>query len=227
MQIRLLVACRDRQLALALCAQIPTLPDVSIVAEGTDLASVVRKAEAARPDVLLLEHLSDQEARTWEVLRHVRRLHPRPRVLLACEAYTNLMVVSFIQHGASGCLLGSSDPVLFAKAVVAIHRGEAWFGRSALLQALRSHMPVEAQPAHADSGEQAPLTEREREVLKLIGSAMSNKEIARQLKISDKTVKTHLHHIYVKLHTSGRYRVFLSNAEAGNGPGVDTPGRLQ
>jgi ATP/maltotriose-dependent transcriptional regulator MalT len=62
--------------------------------------------------------------------------------------------------------------------------------------------------------DQELLTTREREVLALIGTAMTNKEIARHLKISDHTVKTHLHHIYVKLDRSGRYKAFLSNTAA-------------
>jgi ATP/maltotriose-dependent transcriptional regulator MalT len=99
---------------------------------------------------------------------------------------------------------------MMAKAVMAVHAGDPWFGRTALLQALRSRVATE--PVQEVSAEdQALLTRREREILGLIGSAMSNKEIARILKISDKTVKTHLHHIYVKLHQSGRYKAFLSN----------------
>jgi Response regulator containing a CheY-like receiver domain and an HTH DNA-binding domain len=68
------------------------------------------------------------------------------------------------------------------------------------------------------------LTAREREILDLVGAALSNKEIARKLAISDKTVKTHLHHIYVKLQRSGRYKAFLSDAISPPRPA--TPGEL-
>lgn len=64
------------------------------------------------------------------------------------------------------------------------------------------------QDAHRSA--EHKLTQREEEVLRLIGTGLTNKEMARRLAISDKTVKTHLHHIYVKLHRSGRYKAFLS-----------------
>jgi DNA-binding NarL/FixJ family response regulator len=227
MQIRLLVAFHDTQVARALCSRMPPLGDVSIVPEVADLAGVVWQARATRPDVLLLEHLGGDEQPTWEILRQLRQMLRPPPVILACDAYTLPMVASFIEHGASGCLLASSEPAFCAKAVDAVHRGEPWFGRVALLQVLRSHLPPGDGPADAAPAEQAPLTAREREVLKLIGSAMSNKEIGRKLKISDKTVKTHLHHIYVKLNTSGRYRVFLSSGAPGHHGDAVAPNRLQ
>jgi DNA-binding NarL/FixJ family response regulator len=65
------------------------------------------------------------------------------------------------------------------------------------------------QDARRSAGEHK-LTQREEEILRLIGTGLTNKEIARRLAISDKTVKTHLHHVYVKLHRSGRYKAFLS-----------------
>ena len=116
------------------------------------------------------------------------------------------------RRGASGCLFTSSEPSLQVRGVTSVHRGEAWFGRTALLDAIRSQ--IAAQPTIPSEllDDHELLTAREREILGLIGNALSNKEIARRLQISDKTVKTHLHHIYVKLHQSGRYRAFLSSS---------------
>jgi ATP/maltotriose-dependent transcriptional regulator MalT len=82
---------------------------------------------------------------------------------------------------------------------------------TALLDAIRSQLVT--QPIiTSEMLEHELLTAREREILGLIGNALSNKEIARRLQISDKTVKTHLHHIYVNLHQSGRYRALLSSS---------------
>lgn len=126
------------------------------------------------------------EDNSWRLVAQLRRLSAKTRILLLCDDYSQRMLIGCIQRGVSGCLLASSDPSLCAKALVAVHQGEAWFARKELLQAL--------------------LTVREREILDLVGGALSNKEIARKLKISDKTVKRHLHHIYVKLQRSGRYK---------------------
>lgn len=97
------------------------------------------------------------------------------------------------------------------KAVGAVQRGEYWFGRAALLEALRSQLTTERLPVPFGEGCEA-LTPRERDIMALAATSMSNKEIALELSISDQTVETHLHRIYVKLHKSGRSKLFLADA---------------
>jgi DNA-binding NarL/FixJ family response regulator len=218
MQIKLLVTCRDEHRAHALCARLAQACDGAVSADAMNIDGVLRRAAATKPDVLLLEHKTGEEERSWLLLSQLGRLSASTRILLLCDAYTQLAVIGCIQRGASGCLLASSDPSLYAKAVVAVHQGEVWFGRKELLQALRDQ--IAAEPLVTSLLVDLDLlTAREREILDLVGSALSNKEIARRLKISDKTVKTHLHHIYVKLHRSGRYKAFLSDAIPSPKPG--------
>jgi DNA-binding CsgD family transcriptional regulator len=76
-----------------------------------------------------------------------------------------------------------------------------------LLHALGAQ-PVAHTPA--PPAEEGTLTRREHEIMLLIGTGLTNKEIARRLAISDHTVKTHLHRVYVKLHRSGRYKALLA-----------------
>lgn len=94
------------------------------------------------------------------------------------------------------------------KAVRAVHAGDTWFGRPALFHALRGLLG--AACAARIPPDEGRLTSREEEILHLIARGLSNKEIARELDISGHTVKTHLHHIYDKLHQSGRYKAVLS-----------------
>jgi DNA-binding NarL/FixJ family response regulator len=212
MQIKLLVACRERQLAIDLGARVGKATAGAIAAEAGHIDSALRRVAVIRPDVLLLEFTPNDEERSWHVLSRLDRVSASTRVLMLCEAYTHGMIVGFVQRGASGCLRRSSEPWMYAKAVRAVHAGETWFGRAELVQALRGQMVGEpVQSSFALEGNEL-LTAREREIMAFIGSAMTNKEIARKLKISDQTVKTHLHHIYVKLQKSGRYKAFLSNA---------------
>jgi DNA-binding NarL/FixJ family response regulator len=210
MQIKLLVACRERQLAIDLGARIAKATAGEIAADASQIDSVLRRAAVTRPDLLLLEFVPEQEERAWYALSGLARVSSATRVLMLCEAYAQRTMAGFIRHGASGCLAPSSDPCLQAKAVRAVHAGETWFGRAELLQALRRQ--VLAERGVSGVPEQSELlTAREREIMAFIGNAMTNKEIARKLQISDHTVKTHLHHIYVKLQKSGRYKAFLSN----------------
>lgn len=210
MPIRLLLACRDKDIAVALWARLVQTVGGRITGEVSDKEWVLSRAAAIRPDVLLLEHDHADEKSSWQLLGRVRQFSSDTRLLLLCDTYTHVAVVGFVRRGVDGCVLKASDPALIAKAVIAVHNGDTWFGRGALLQALRSQIGTEPFLA-ALPDEQDLLTQREREILGLIGTAMSNKEIARRLSISDKTVKTHLHHIYVKLNQSGRYKAFLSN----------------
>jgi DNA-binding CsgD family transcriptional regulator len=85
---------------------------------------------------------------------------------------------------------------------------------------LRSEVAAESPARPEPPKQEELLTAREREIMLLVGSAMSNKEIARKLRISGNTVKTHLHHIYVKLNRSGRYKALLSEGAA---PGPRRP----
>jgi len=131
--------------------------------------------------------------------------------LILYDVYSQDLIVESIRQGASGCLLKSSDASLCAKAVRTVNRGETWYGRMALLEALKLQIGIKPTTAQPDDGK---LTPREEEILQLIGSGLTNKEIGRKLDISDKTVKTHLHHIYVKLNLSGRFKAFLAQPEA-------------
>lgn len=218
MPITLLVACREERLAVEHCFALGKAAGDAIAARSTDIASVVHKAAQQQPDVVLLEHLSSEEDRIWTVLRRLTLLSERSRPLILCDLCTERLVTSLIAKGASGCVPIAADRSLWVKAIVAVHNGESWFARTAMLQALRrqiaSHPIVGGAPVD-DHDSQGLLTIREREILALIGDGMSNKEIARHLSISDQTVKTHLHHVYVKLNRSGRYKAFMA-----------TPGRL-
>jgi DNA-binding NarL/FixJ family response regulator len=117
-------------------------------------------------------------------------------------------MLAFVRFGACGCVLTSDHPAVVAKAVRSVHEGDTWFGRSNLLLALRSL--VGTAPRIAPRVDDGRLTAREEEIFDLIGHGLTNKEIARQLNISDNTVKTHLHRIYVKLQLSGRYKALTS-----------------
>lgn len=227
MLIKLLIACKDRQFAQGLCASLIGTAGAQIAPEVIDLAGVLHRATRDRPDVLLLEHLTGQDEVVWGTLAQLERVSSQTRTLLLYDGYAPLMIIGLIQRGASGCLAKSSVAALLAKAVVTVHEGEPWFGRTALMEALRSQ--IAAEPSVTSLlHETELLTTREREIMHLVGSAMSNKEIGRRLNISDKTVKTHLHHIYVKLHKSGRFKVFRSNDPAApNGADLGTQSQFQ
>ena len=207
MQIKLLIACEDESLGLCLSKHLAEEPASGIAIFTTELARLHAEAASIQPDVLLLEHsLGGNDAHL--VLPPLLRLSPATRVLILCESCTHDLMLAFIRLGACGCVLKSDHPALVAKAVRSVHGGDTWFGRSSLLLALRNMVGARAvAPKRADEGR---LTAREEEIFELIARGLTNKEVARELDISDHTVKTHLHRIYVKLRQSGRYKALLS-----------------
>ena len=210
MAITLLVACREQRRAEAHCIALTQFAGDAITANSANIDDIVGRSARQRPDVILLEHLATDEDRLWGILHRLTLASSVSRVLMLCELCTDRLVTSFIANGACGSVALASGPSLWARAVVAVNQGEMWFGRTALLLALRRQLSAHAVDRAASFYEDELLTVREREILALIGDGMSNKEIARELSISDQTVKTHLHHVYVKLKRSGRYKAFTA-----------------
>jgi DNA-binding NarL/FixJ family response regulator len=211
MKIRLLVACRNTSLGLELAGHCAHEQGGAFASQIESVAKLAPAAAALRPDVLLLEYsLCGKEPHS--VIAPLLRVSPGTRIILLCEVLSQELLLSFVRLGVSGCLLTRDPPSLLVKAVQAVHAGETWFGRSALVQALRS---LVGPPAAAPVALNDQLTDREEEIFHLMGRGLTNKEIARNLDISDHTVKTHLHRIYVKLHQSGRYKALLSHPTTG------------
>jgi DNA-binding NarL/FixJ family response regulator len=207
MQIKLLIACENESPGLCLSRHLAREPASGIAIFTTDLAKLHAEAASIQPDVLLLEHsLGGYDVHP--VLPPLLRLIPATRVMFLCESCPHDLMLTFVRLGACGCVLTSDDPALVAKAVRSVYGGDTWFGRSSLVLALRNMVGARAAaPRRADDGR---LTAREEQIFDLIGRGLTNKEVARELNISDHTVKTHLHRIYVKLQQSGRYKALLS-----------------
>jgi DNA-binding NarL/FixJ family response regulator len=206
MQITLLIACESER-GTALGEQFTPEETNDILVRTTDPAQLRAEVARAQPHVLLLEHSRGEDAR--QMLRPLLQLSPATRILLLCETCTTDLMLAFIKLGACGCLLTSDEPSMLVKAVRSVYAGDTWFGRSTLLTALRSLIGTApaVRKTHVEDGQ---LTPREEQIFHLVGRGLTNKEVARELSISDHTVKTHLHRIYVKLHQSGRYKAVLS-----------------
>jgi DNA-binding NarL/FixJ family response regulator len=210
--IRLLIAGQDAEWAARRCEQCAVFGNGSIVASPTCTSATADCVARTTPDVLLLECASGDIEGTGTLLAQLAPATARTRVVVLWHAHSVETLVLAVRHGASGWLNASSTPATYADAVVSVHAGHAWFGRRELLEAVRWLLPARGIRASLPGavGDADRLTQREQEVLACIGAGLSNKEIGRRLGISDKTVKTHLHHVYVKLDRSGRYKAFVA-----------------
>lgn len=170
-------------------------PGFTVLGEATGGVEAVAKAAALDPDVVLMD-LRMPGGPGVDAIRELTRRGARARVLVLTTYDTDSDTLPAIEAGATGYLLKDAprDDLLAAVRAAAE-------GRSVLSPAVASRL-VSAVRAPAAGSE--PLSAREREVLVLVARGTSNREIARELFISEATVKTHLTHLYAKLGVKDR-----------------------
>jgi len=208
MHIKLLIASSDESQCAVLARELDRQFGSYIASRCTDMTDMVACAAEVLPDVLLVDN-APRSGGVPELLSQVRASIPGVRVLLLFHACAEELVIESVTEEPQAP--GPREAAAREAAPRIIRAGEIWFGRGALLQAFKSLVRVGPETHLIDNG---TLTARQGEILHLVGTGLSNKEVARRLMISDQTVKTHLHRIYRKLHQSGRYKAFLSQLPA-------------
>jgi NarL family two-component system response regulator LiaR len=168
---------------------------IEVVGEAGDGEAAVAAADRLSPDVVLMDVVMPTMDGV-EALRRIGERRPQTRVVMLTSYADERQAMEAVDAGATGFLLKDASPRDVAAAIRAAHRGEAVLHPSvaAKLLAERRRPPA----AHAD------LTARELEVLRLIARGLQNKQIAAQLHLSEKTVKTHVSAILRKLGVADR-----------------------
>jgi len=181
---------------------------IAVAGEAADGEQAVMQAEALRPDVVLMDLVMPRLDGVG-AMRELRRRLPGTRVIVLTSFAEDERLLPAIQAGAAGYLLKNVAPAELARAIRAAHAGEA------LLDPLIAARLVEAiaQPAGEPAAER--LTAREQQVLALIARGYSNKRIALELGIAEKTVKTHVGHVLAKLGVADRTQAALHAVRMG------------
>ena len=165
-------------------------PELEIIGEAQDGAEAVRLAHELLPDVVLMDLLMPvMDGIT--AIGHIRKQLPDVEVIALTSVLEDASVVGAVRAGAIGYLLKNTESEELCRAIKAAAAGPG----PALA---RGCGPAHARDAPARNAPE-PLTERETEVLLLLASGRANKEIARDLQIGEKTVKTHVSNILGKL----------------------------
>jgi two-component system, NarL family, response regulator LiaR len=177
-----------------------TLDDMDVVGEAANGVEAVELAGRLLPDVVLMD-LVMPELDGIGAIRRIRELAPSTKVIALTSFDDDEKVFPAIKAGAAGYLLKDVRPADLAEAVRKASRGEALLAPSVAARLMQEVSGERAAPAG--------LTERELEVLRLIARGMSNKLIAKELVVSEKTVKTHVSNILTKLHLVDRTQAAL------------------
>ncbi|MFF9766807.1 response regulator [Streptomyces sp. NPDC053086] len=176
--------------------------DIEVVGEAADGAEGVDRAEELRPDIVLMD-IKMPGLDGIGALRRLRELGNPARVLIVTSFTEQRTVVPALRAGAAGYVYKDVDPDALAGAIRSVHAGHI------LLQPEVADALLSQEEANSGQGRGSSLTEREREVLGLIADGRSNREIARALVLSEKTVKTHVSNILMKLDLADRTQAAL------------------
>ena len=192
-------------------------PDIEVVAEAADGVEAVRLAQQTTPDVVLM----DIRMPGVDGLEATRRIAADPalsgtKVVILTTFELDEYVFEALRTGASGFLVKDTEPVELLRGVRAVAAGDALLSPSVTRRVIGEFAtPGGRVHAGVPPTELAQLTDREREVMVLVGEGLSNDEIASRLVISPATAKTHVSRAMIKLGARDRAQLVVYAYEAG------------
>ena len=190
--------------------------DMEVVLQAADGADAVTALRGRMVDVVLMDvrmPRQDGIEATAEILAQASEGRA-PKVIVLTTFDLDEYVVAAIRAGASGFLLKDAQPEDLLGAIRTVHRGDAVIAPSATRRLLERVVQI-PEPAQQDTSVLAPLTEREREVLTLMGRGCSNQEIGAELFVAEATVKTHVGRVLAKLGARDRVQAVIIAFETG------------
>lgn len=199
-QVRILLADDHGILREGLRGLLEEYDDLMIVDEATNGMEAVEKALSLQPNILLLDLMMPGMGGV-EVLEALAAESLETRTIVLTGADDDEMLARSIQSGAMGYLLKDAASTQLVDAIRTVAGGGCWLPPDLTSKLFKG---MAKKPQGEDSAKLSLLTARELEVLKLLGEAKSNSEIADQLFISEHTVKVHVSRILEKLGLSGR-----------------------
>ena len=214
--IKVLIADDQALVRGAFKALIEAVPGMTVVGTAADGAQAVDLAAERSPDIVLMDvrmpRMDGIEA-TRRLLAQDHRPTP-PRVLILTTFDLDEYVFTALRAGASGFLLKDTPPDDLLTAIRVIAAGEALLAPS-VTRRLIAEFTTRPEPATTPRRSLDAITDRERDVLTLIGRGLSNSEIAQHLHLAQATVKTHIGRLLAKLNARDRAQLVIAAYESG------------
>jgi len=212
-KIRVLLADDHTLFRKGLQSLLASVPDVEVVGEAVTGEEVIEKAEALRPDVVLMD-IKMPGLSGIEATRRILLNRPEMGIVVVTMYEDDSSIFAAMRAGARGYVLKGAAQAELLRAIKAVAAGDTLFGPSVASQvmtffsSLASRAPEQLFPE---------LTDREREVLVLITEGYTNAEITERLVVSPKTVRNHITHIFSKLQVADRAQAIMRAREEGLG----------
>jgi DNA-binding NarL/FixJ family response regulator len=211
MSIRVLVADDQSMVRAGFRMLLSGEDDIEVVAEASNGLEAVDKAARFHPTVVLMD-IRMPQLDGLEATRRILARDSNARILILTTFDLDEYVYEALRSGASGFVLKDDPPEQLIAAVRVVADGEALLSPAITKRVIKqfARIPRPEPPRQLDE-----LTERELDVFRLIARGLSNAEIARELYISDTTVKTHITHILLKLNLRDRVQAVVLAYETG------------
>ena len=201
-KIRLMLVDDHEVVRLGLSTLFRQTGGIEVVAEAGSVADAVKGAAKQRPDVVLMD-LRLPDGTGIDACRDILSAHPGTRVLFLTSHSDEEAVVSTILAGAAGYLLKEVGSQALINAIELVHGGQSILDPKVTSAVLHRMAMLDGKTAAKPSGRDT-LSPQERRILALVVEGKTNKEIARALGLSDKTVKNYLSNAFQKLHVGRR-----------------------
>jgi DNA-binding NarL/FixJ family response regulator len=214
MTIGVLLADDDALTRTGLRLIIESEPDLNVVGEAANGHEAIHLARALGPDVVLMDVQMPGVDGLEATRQIVQGADEHPRVLILTTFELDEYVFGALRAGASGFLLKRSSPEDLTEGIKVVAEGDSLLAPSVTRRLIEEFVRHPGPPAPPPT-ELDVLTQRELEVLAVVGAGLSNKEIAERLYISEATVKTHIKRILMKLGMRDRVQAVVLAYEAG------------
>lgn len=200
-KIRVLLADDHTILRAGLRMMLDAQPDIEVVGEASDGRQALAEAQRLQPDLVLMD-ITMPEMNGIEATRQIKRALDTTRVLILTMHENEEYLFQVLRAGASGYILKEAAGTELISAIRIVYSGRFYMSPSAQSMMVGDYLQRVRSGEERDS--YSALTEREREILKLVAEGHTNNQIAERLFISPKTVDTHRTHIMDKLNLHSR-----------------------
>ena len=207
-QIRIVIADGHRLFREGMCLILGQEKGIQIVGEAVNELQTINVVNELKPDVVLLD-ITIAKIDGTQVVLPIRQKSPKTKALMLTAALDEAMIFKSLKAGAKGYVSKDSSVSDLTKAIKAVHQGELWIERKLMSRFFDQEAIADSKGGNPHGRTKEGLTPREREVLHFLATGCTNKEIAQDLFISEKTVKTHLSSIFRKLKVTRRLQAIL------------------
>ncbi len=201
MKIRILLADDHTILRAGLKMMLNAQPDMEVVGEAQDGRQSIQEAQRLQPDVILMD-ITMPDLNGIEATRQIKRVLAEVKILVLTMHENDEYVFQALRAGASGYMLKEAADTELITAIHVIKSGQFYLSPTAQSVVIGDYLQRVRTGEERDS--YSSLTEREREILKLVAEGHTNNQIAERLIISPKTVDTHRTHVMDKLNLHSR-----------------------